>query len=157
MACAAGIEHREGASGPLTALGVLAVAAVAVVVGMTAPRPALDLVAGRYEAVEAPPPEYANVPLSAPGVSEIHFDSRAELDRFCRDALGALLAEGSYFRACYVERLGVVALPSRWAVENKRERDELKRHEYAHVYGWRHEAKPLDMRALMAAYAARQP
>jgi hypothetical protein len=116
----------------------------------------LVLLAAAYEPVEPAPAEYAALPFEKPGVVERYFHSPAGLDRFCRDHLQAELADGAHFRACYVPHLDLIALPSRWAVPNAQERADLRAHEWAHAWGWRHPAPPLDMKRLMAAWEAKQ-
>lgn len=151
-----GATH-DGASGRILALVVLLIALVVATIGLTVKDvPGLSFIgAEAYAPVEPPPAEYDGRPFDVPGVTERYFDDAAELNAFCLDALGALLLEGESFRACYVETLGLIALPSRKVV-GKRELRELRRHEHAHHRGWRHEARPLDMKSLMKAWNERK-
>lgn len=144
--------NREGASGRIVALAALLIALVVGTIGLTAKdAPGLSFIgAEAYAPVEPPPAEYDGRPFDVPGVTERHFDSKAELHGFCMDRLNAVLAAGHTFRACYIEADGLIALPSRWAVESRKERAELRAHEWAHARGWRHKAPPLT-RERMAA------
>jgi hypothetical protein len=102
--------------------------------------------------VEKPPKEYRQG-FKKDGVSERYFDDLKALGEFCRDngvSYGANPPKDPYFKACYVPSLGVVALPSQKANPDPWERKDLRAHEWGHVWGWRHQVPPLDMKKLMA-------
>lgn len=149
------LPTHEGAHGPAVALGVLAVAALALVIGHAAPEAAAAFMQARvtYQPVEAPPAEYAGKPGDVPGVKELRFDTKAQVDAACREKLGEL-PEGGYFRACYVEAEGLIVLPSKWAVYDRRELADLRAHEWAHARGWRHPLVPLNILKLVAEHGA---
>lgn len=123
--------------GPLCAAVVgIVLAVVGLGLLQSCERTPADLTGG-YEAVEAPPAEYDGQPGDVAGITEHLLDSKGEVDRLCRAKLGAQLAEGEYFRACYVPTEGLIVLPSRRAVSGDEQRA-LRSHEWAHARGWRH-------------------
>jgi hypothetical protein len=106
--------------------------------------------------VERPPKEYRHG-FKKEGVSERYFDDLELLSRFCREngvSYGANPPPDPYFKACFVPGQGVVALPTQKANPDPWERKDLREHEWGHVWGWRHQAPPLDMKKLMAEQQA---
>lgn len=155
MAHTAHIGHHDGAHGPALLLSMLAVVAITLAIGLTAPKAVTDFIADRltYQPVEPPPAEFAGKPGDVPGVTERRFDTKAQVDAACREKLGEL-PEGDYFRACYVEAEGLIVLPSKWAVYDRRELADLRAHEWAHARGWRHPLVPLNILKLVAEHGA---
>lgn len=108
--------------------------------------------------IEKPPKDFRRGHKKQ-GVTERRFDDREALNIFCREngvSFGANPPEGAYFRACYVPGKGVVALPSEKLEPDPWVRKDLREHEWGHVWGWRHQAEPLDMKKLMADQRAKR-
>lgn len=105
----------------------------------------VDFVGHRSTRVVEPlPPQYASGPSQTGRTREVIYDDLHALQRFCFDQgapYGPPRRRGDrYVMACYSPPLDIVALPSRKAWPSANEIAELRRHEWAHARGWRHNA-----------------
>jgi hypothetical protein len=89
-------------------------------------------------AVEPPPPLYTSGPTQYGATVERTFSDARQLQAFCNFYLGAP-PPGAYYQACYIPAMDTVVLPDARAWPSARERAELRRHEWAHARGWRHD------------------